>query len=37
MEIHEKRALILGGAGLVGQASCRSLIEAGIGESGFYG
>ena len=32
MEIKGKRALVLGGAGLVGQAICRELIREGIGE-----
>ena len=32
MEIRGKRALVLGGAGLVGQAICRKLVEKGIGE-----
>lgn len=32
MEIREKRALVLGGAGLVGQAICRRLIDEGVGE-----
>jgi polysaccharide biosynthesis protein len=32
MEIRGKRALVLGGAGLVGQAICRKLIQKGIGE-----
>ncbi|MFH0800073.1 MAG: short-chain dehydrogenase [Pseudomonadota bacterium] len=32
MEIRGKRALVLGGAGLVGQAICRALVERGIGE-----
>ncbi len=32
MEIRGKRALVLGGAGLVGQAICRKLVENGIGE-----
>ena len=32
MEIKGKRALVLGGAGLVGQAICRELIREGVGE-----
>lgn len=32
MDIRGKRALVLGGAGLVGQAICRALIERGISE-----
>ncbi len=32
MEIRGKRALVLGGAGLVGQAICRKLVDEGIAE-----